>query len=148
MKILRSDPKEFLNKHQFTTEMYITYLLQILSSFSRFRRFEMQFFFIIRRPPPRIFFISTGLCYVIWTYRNKRISDIFRIIIIKNVMLRRSHRWCSVKKFCKFHRKAPVLESLFEVAVKNQRNIRIFKKLLEKWFIYLFINFILIWRKS
>ena len=31
MKILRSDGKGFLYKHQFTTEIYITYLLQILS---------------------------------------------------------------------------------------------------------------------
>ena len=41
---MRSDSKEFLNKHQFIIEIYITYLLQILSFFSRFTRFEMQNF--------------------------------------------------------------------------------------------------------
>ena len=110
-------------------------MLQILSFSSRFRRFEMHIFSIIRSPP-RIFFISTGPCYIIWTYRNKRISDIFRIIITKNVMLRRSHRRCSLKKFCKFHKKTLASESLFEVSVKNQRNIWILFKLFEKWLTY------------
>ena len=50
-------------------------------------------------------------------YKNNQICDIFRIIITKHVMLKRSHRRCSVKKcskkFWESHRKTPVLESPF-----------------------------------
>ena len=48
LKTLRSESKEFLNKHLLMMEIYITYHLQILSFSSRFRRFEMKHF--IRRP--------------------------------------------------------------------------------------------------
>ena len=64
---MRSDSKEFFNKHLFLMEIYITYLLQILCFSSRFRRFEMQNFLrpptmvAYNSPPPINFFISTGL---------------------------------------------------------------------------------------
>ena len=44
LKTLRSEYKEFLNKHLLMMEIYITYHLQILSFSSRFRQFEMKNF--------------------------------------------------------------------------------------------------------
>lgn len=34
-------PNKFLNKHLFMAEIYITYVLQILSFYGHFRQFEM-----------------------------------------------------------------------------------------------------------
>ena len=70
LKTLRSESKEFLNKHLLMMEIYITYHLQILSFSSRFRRFWNEKFsssanhsgrqYLIIRSPPQNFFHFYG----------------------------------------------------------------------------------------